>query len=176
MLTVWTQVDGIAVGGLTTAQHLLHHFVDGFILRMGPFEVRPPIDKDVLEAVLLLATIWCHLPECRPPSSGCQSAAGVTGRKKEIPMGSSYRDKKYQSIIGEDRHIDVVYGRARLLDPHTVAVDGPEGVTQLRGDKILVALGSSPTLPSIEGLDQTPYLTSDLLTSQEELELKELPT
>src|SRR6266545_72873 len=88
MLTVWTQVDGIAVGGLTTAQHLLHHFVDGFILRMGPFEVRPPIDKDVLEAVLLLATIWCHLPECRPPSSGCQSAAGVTGRKKEIPMGS----------------------------------------------------------------------------------------
>ena len=89
---------------------------------------------------------------------------------------SSYRDKKYQSIIGEDRHIGVVYGRARLLDPHTVAVDGPEGVTQLRGDKILVALGSSPTLPSIEGLEQTPYLTSDLLTSQEELELKELPT
>src|SRR6266508_2816856 len=89
MLTVWTQVDGIAVGGLTTAQHLLHHFVDGFILRMGPFEVRPPIDKDVLEAVLLLATIWCHLPECRPPSSGCQSAAGVTGRKKEIPQASS---------------------------------------------------------------------------------------
>src|SRR5437867_9752515 len=80
---------------------------------------------------------------------------------------SSYRDNKYQSIIGEDRDIDVVYGRARLLDPYTVAVDGPEGVTQLRGDKILIALGSSPTLPSIEGLDETPYVTSDLLTSQE---------
>ena len=38
---------------------------------------------------------------------------------------SSYRDKKYQSIIGEDQAIDVVYGRAQLLDPHTVAVDGP---------------------------------------------------
>ena len=89
---------------------------------------------------------------------------------------SSYRDKKYQSIIGEDRDIDVVYGRARLLDPYTVGVDGPEGTTQLRGDNILIALGSSPTLPSIEGLEETPYLTSDLLTSQEELELKELPS
>jgi len=89
---------------------------------------------------------------------------------------SSYRDKKYQSIIGEDQAIDVAYGHARLLDPHTVAVDGPEGVTQLRGDKLLIALGSSPTLPSIEGLEQTPYLTSDLLTSQEDMELKELPT
>ncbi len=89
---------------------------------------------------------------------------------------SSYRDKKYQSIIGKDQDIDVVYGRARLLDPHTVAVDGPEGTTELRGNKILIALGSSPTLPSIEGLEETPYLTSDLLTSQEEMELKELPS
>ncbi len=89
---------------------------------------------------------------------------------------SSYRDKKYQSIIGQDRDIDVVYGHARLLDPYTVAVDGPEGATQLRGDKLLIALGSSPTLPSIAGLEQTPYVTSDLLTSQEEMELKELPS
>ncbi len=89
---------------------------------------------------------------------------------------SSYRDKKYQSIIGEDQDIDVVYGRARLLDAHTVAVDGSEGAVELRGDKILIALGSSPTLPSIEGLEETPYLTSDLLTSQEEMELKELPS
>jgi mercuric reductase len=89
---------------------------------------------------------------------------------------SSYRDKKYQSIIGEDQAIDVVYGRARLLDPHTVAVDRPEGTTELRGDKILIALGSSPAFPSIEGLEETPYLTSDLLTSQEEMELKELPS
>jgi mercuric reductase len=89
---------------------------------------------------------------------------------------SSYRDKKYQSIIGEDQDIDVVYGRARLLDPHTLAVDGPEGTTQLRGEKILIALGSSSTTPPIEGLSSTPYVTSDLLTSQEDVELKELPS
>lgn len=89
---------------------------------------------------------------------------------------ASYRDKKYQSIIGDSQEIDVVYGRAQLLDPHVVEVRGPEGVTQLSGDKLLVALGSSPTLPPIEGLAITPYLTSDLLTSQEDMELKELPS
>ncbi|HXF64962.1 MAG TPA: mercury(II) reductase [Caldilineaceae bacterium] len=89
---------------------------------------------------------------------------------------ASYRDQKYQSIIGESQEIDVVYGRARLADPYTVEVSGPEGVTQLRGDKILLALGSSPTLPPIEGLAATPHLTSDLLTSEEDMELKELPS
>lgn len=88
---------------------------------------------------------------------------------------ASYRDKKYQSIIGESREIDVVYGHARLIDLHTVEANGPEWSTQLQGDKILVALGSSPTVPPIAGLGTTPYLTSDLLTSEEEMELKELP-
>jgi mercuric reductase len=89
---------------------------------------------------------------------------------------TSYRDKKYQSIIGEDRDIDLVYGRARLLTSHTVEVSGPEGITQLHGDKILIALGSSTTVLPIEGLATTQYLTSDLLTSQEDMELKELPS
>ncbi|HWQ11619.1 MAG TPA: mercury(II) reductase [Roseiflexaceae bacterium] len=98
----------------------------------------------------------------------------LVAQKDDVIAG--YRDKKYQSLIGENQHIDVVYGRAQLLDPHTVAVMRSEGTTQLRGEKLLIALGSSPTIPPIEGLAQTPYLTSDILTSQEELELHELPS
>jgi mercuric reductase len=64
---------------------------------------------------------------------------------------------------------------AAPLDPHTVEVRGPEGTTLLRGEKLLVALGSSPTIPPLAGLDRTPYLTSDLLTSNKVIELKELP-
>jgi mercuric reductase len=88
---------------------------------------------------------------------------------------ASYRDKKYQSLIGPDKNIEVVYGHVRLVDPHTVEVDGPAEVTRLEGAKLLVALGSSPTIPPIDGLAATPYLTSDLLTSQEPMELTELP-
>ena len=40
---------------------------------------------------------------------------------------------------------------------------------------MLIATGSSPLIPAITGLAETPYLTSDLLTSQEEMELTEFP-
>jgi len=45
----------------------------------------------------------------------------------------------------------------------------------LTADRFLVATGTSPTIPDLPGLSSTPYLTSDLLTSFEDMELKELP-
>jgi len=83
----------------------------------------------------------------------------------------SYRDKKYQSIVYEEEKIKVFNGQARLIDKHSVLV----GEQKISGDQILIATGTRPTIPQIEGLDQVPYLTSDLLTSDELQELKELP-
>jgi mercuric reductase len=83
----------------------------------------------------------------------------------------AYRDKKYQSIVYKEDRIKVLEGKAELMDAHTVHV----GEGTLSGDQILVATGTRPVIPSIEGLDQVPYLTSDLLTSDESQELKELP-
>lgn len=83
----------------------------------------------------------------------------------------AYRDKKYQSIVYEEDKIKVFDGQARLLDNHTVLV----GKQKISGDQILIATGTRPTVPQIEGLDQVSYLTSDLLTSDESQELKELP-
>jgi mercuric reductase len=88
---------------------------------------------------------------------------------------ASYREKKYLSIFQEGRDVPIVRGQARLTGAHTVAVEGPEGTTHLEGDQVLVALGSSPLIPDIPGLCDVPYLTSDLLTSGEGLELTELP-
>jgi mercuric reductase len=83
----------------------------------------------------------------------------------------SYRDKKYQSIVYEEDKIKVFNGQARLIDQHTALV----GDQKVSGDHILIATGTRPTTPQIEGLDQVPYLTSDLLTSDESQELQELP-
>ncbi len=88
---------------------------------------------------------------------------------------ASYRDKKYLSIFDEDGRVAIELGHARFVDPHSVAVEGPEGTKRLQGDQVLVALGSSPVVPDIEGLHEVPYLTSDLLTSGEASELIELP-
>jgi mercuric reductase len=93
----------------------------------------------------------------------------LISQKQEVVH--SYRDKKYQSILYEEDKIMVFNGQARLIDLHTALV----GEQKITGDQILIATGTSPIIPKIEGLDQVPYLTSDLLTSDESQELKDLP-
>lgn len=82
-----------------------------------------------------------------------------------------YRDRKYNSIIADAERIKVYNGQATFVDDHTVAVNG----RVLAGEQFLIATGSRPALPAIEGLDQVPHLTSDLLTADEPQELFELP-
>ena len=66
-------------------------------------------------------------------------------------------------------------GQARLLSDHEVEVQSADGPRRLVGAQILIATGSQPSIPSIPGLADVPYLTSDLLTSGESMELKFLP-
>src|SRR5712692_6252433 len=81
----------------------------------------------------------------------------------------SYRRKRYESLLGGQFRIE--RGHAEFVDEHTVAIDGH----RFTGDRILIATGSRPTLPPIDGLDHVPYLTSDLLSSDEDSELTQLP-
>lgn len=91
----------------------------------------------------------------------------LIAQKGEVVHG--YREKKYESLI--DGHIHIEQGHVQFIDPHTVEINGK----RLTGEKVLIATGSRPVAPDIEGLDQVPYLTSDLLTVDEEVELTELP-
>lgn len=91
-----------------------------------------------------------------------------------------YRDQHYAGMIDDPEEdqppIEVVPGQAAFVDPHTVLVTAPDGTSRrLAGSQVLIATGSSPFIPDIPGLCEIPYLTSDLLTSQEEWELTELP-
>jgi mercuric reductase len=82
-----------------------------------------------------------------------------------------YRDRKYNSIVEGADAIKVYAGHAAFVDAHTVSVNG-RAVT---GEQFLIATGARPAIPAIAGLDQVPYLTSDLLTSDEPHELWDLP-
>ncbi len=84
---------------------------------------------------------------------------------------SYFRDKKYEGLVGDSDGIEVLRGRVAFADENAVEVDG----RRIEGERFLVALGSTPVPPGIEGLDEVPYMTSDLLTSQEDMELTELP-
>ena len=81
----------------------------------------------------------------------------------------AYRKKKYESLVGGGIRLE--RGHVRFVDAHTVDVDGK----RLHGKNVLIATGSRPVVPAVEGLDGVPYLTSDLLTVDEPVELRELP-
>jgi mercuric reductase len=88
-------------------------------------------------------------------------------QKDEVIHG--YRKKKYESLTGGQFTIEK--GHVEFVDDHSVQVDGK----RITGEKILIATGSRPVVPNIEGLRDVPYLTSDLLTNDEPMELWELP-
>ena len=61
--------------------------------------------------------------------------------------------------------VDVITGRARLLDPWTVEV----GERRLTGRRIVIATGAEPALPPIPGLSEVEPLTSETLWGLAEL-------
>jgi mercuric reductase len=102
--------------------------------------------------------------------------ADLIAQKDEI-IGD-YRVHKYESLLDHPERIQVISGQATLVSDHEVAVQGAQDVHRLIGEQILIATGSLPTLPSIAGLADVPYLTSDLLSDASdpwETELREQP-
>jgi mercuric reductase len=91
----------------------------------------------------------------------------LIAQKDDVIHG--YRKKKYESLVGGQLTIEK--GHAEFVDDHSIQVDG----NHITGEKILIATGSRPVIPNIVGLRDVPYLTSDLLTNDEPIELEELP-
>jgi mercuric reductase len=124
--------------------------------------------KNLIEAAKLLHEArHPRYPGLTQSAMGLDFAALIAQKDAVI---RDYREKKYASLLGGQVHMAT--GHVQFVDAYTVAVDG----TQLRGHTVLIATGSRPVLPTIAGLEHVPYLTSDLLTSDEPLELRELPT
>lgn len=63
-----------------------------------------------------------------------------------------------------DLGVDVVQGRARLLDPWTVEIARADGSTQrLTTRDIVIATGARPFVPPLPGLEAVGYFTSDTI-------------
>ncbi|MEW6718950.1 MAG: FAD-dependent oxidoreductase [Thermodesulfobacteriota bacterium] len=60
---------------------------------------------------------------------------------------------------------DVRFGEPRFADDHTVAVDG----ARLTARAWIVATGSGPALPPVDGLSDVPYWTNETVFSRKEL-------
>ena len=104
------------------------------------------------------------------------SWADLIAQKDEIIQ--DYRAHKYESLLDHPERIQIVSGQARLVSSHEVEVQSADSTRRLMVDQLLIATGSSPSIPAVLGLADVPYLTSDLLSSSDdpwETELREQP-
>jgi pyruvate/2-oxoglutarate dehydrogenase complex dihydrolipoamide dehydrogenase (E3) component/uncharacterized membrane protein YdjX (TVP38/TMEM64 family) len=87
--------------------------------------------------------------------------AAVMARVQHVVRGIEPHDsvERYTAL-----GVDVVQGRARLLDPWTVEIARADGSTQrLTARDIVIATGARPFVPPLPGLDEVGYFTSDTI-------------
>ncbi len=88
-------------------------------------------------------------------------------RKEEVVQ------KIRQGIVGllEANKISIYYGRATVLDNSHIKVQTQESdsAITLEAGKILIATGSSPVVPKLEGINLPKVVTSDELLMKEEV-------
>lgn len=76
----------------------------------------------------------------------------MRARRAEIAPNDS--QDRFESL-----DVDVFRGEAKFLSPHEVEVDG----ITLRARNFVIATGTRPTIPAIEGIDQVPYFTNETI-------------
>ena len=79
------------------------------------------------------------------------------------------RDSKYGNILRETPSISLVRGEAHFVGRDAGAPDGGARIRvidndgsgrEISADRVLIATGSRPAIPPIEGIEQVPYWTS----------------
>lgn len=86
------------------------------------------------------------------------------------------RAAKYQNILESNPALSLIKGWAQFKNANTLIIRKNDGAEQeAHADKILIATGSTPTIPPIEGLTPTPLQKVPFWTSTEALFAKELP-
>ena len=72
---------------------------------------------------------------------------------KQLRSGVEFLMKK--------NNITVVAGRGCLTSPTKIAVAGPDGMSEVEANRIIIATGSVPSRPPIRGADHPSVITSD---------------
>lgn len=80
------------------------------------------------------------------------------------------RAAKYENILAANPNITLLKGEARFVDNRLMVTQEYSKPTQIVADRLLIAVGASPSIPPISGLADTPYWTST-----EALEANKLP-
>lgn len=86
--------------------------------------------------------------------------------QSEIELVEKMRETKYKDVLSDLKNVKFVEGQASFVSPEEIDVNG----NRYKAKKFLIATGSTTTIPPIEGLNDTGFITHI-----EALKLKELP-
>ncbi len=81
------------------------------------------------------------------------------------------RRDKYEEILKNYENVDFIEGYARFQSPNKIIVEG-DGENIVEGGKILIATGSRPFIPIIEGIENVKYYTTDNIWMIEDIPSK----
>jgi mercuric reductase len=118
---------------------------------------------------MIRATETVHHAEAASRFAGIRAEGGVADwravvRQKD-ELVSSLRQAKYIDLLPSYNTVAYREGQARLIGGR-VTVDGDP----IKAGKVIIATGADAALPSIQGIESVPYLTSTTA-----LELEQLP-
>lgn len=96
-----------------------------------------------------------------PPSTSLD-CSGALKRTRE--MVKHIRVAEEPEALRE-KGVDTVEGEAKFIDPDTVEVNGE----RYRAKRFVIATGSRPKIPKIDGLESIPFLTNETLFGLQEI-------
>ncbi len=115
--------------------------------------------------IFIRAAHVAHLRRESPFDAGITATHPVIDRERLLAQQQGrvdeLRQAKYENILASNPAITVLHGEARFKDGHTLIVRLSEGAErELSFDRCLIATGAGPAIPSVAGLEDTPYWTS----------------
>ncbi len=84
----------------------------------------------------------------------------------ELDLVAKLREEKYEKVLRNLENVTHLEGKASFVSPNEIAVEGQ----RYQAKKIIIAAGSTATVPPIEGIKEVGYLTHI-----EALQIKEQP-
>jgi mercuric reductase len=111
-----------------------------------------------------------HIAKAADRFDGIEASAKVTDWKAAVQqkqeLVDDLRKAKYSDLLSAYDSVSYLEGEAAFLNDGKLSVGGDI----IEADKVIIATGARPALPSIEGIESVPYLTSTTA-----LELEALP-
>lgn len=119
---------------------------------------------------LIRAAETLHVAQAADRFNGIEATAQVSNWSALVEQKQSLVDQlrkaKYEDLLPQYETVNYIEGEAQFTEGGDLQVNGQE----VKADKIIIATGTRPALPSIPGMESIPYLTSTTA-----LELEQLP-